>query len=96
MESHLDVMLKRAKSSGEKLLAVLIDPDKPGIDLGRFVQKAEAEGGDKKKKRKKRGKKGGEEQPEKPLKKTDASTADESSDKSGSETAKGEDEKGSE
>ncbi len=43
---RLDHLLRNAKATGNKLLAVLIDPDKPGSDLGGFVARAESEGAD--------------------------------------------------
>jgi putative glycerol-1-phosphate prenyltransferase len=43
---RLDHLLRNAKASGKKLLAVLIDPDKPGSDLGQFAARAESAGAD--------------------------------------------------
>lgn len=46
ISARLEERLRNAKSSGNKLLAVLIDPDKPGKDLGQFVKRAEDDGTD--------------------------------------------------
>lgn len=43
---RLDILLREAKSSGSTLLAVLIDPDKPGADFSSFVRNCTAEGAD--------------------------------------------------
>ena len=43
---RLDKLLREARTIGRKLLAVLIDPDKPGEDLSQFVRMCSAEGAD--------------------------------------------------